>query len=485
LKFQEQEKEKLQIATGVINGKYYDLGKRIQLVLEKEGIPARAIHTDGSLENLRLLKAREQPTIAIVQYDTALASIWSSSLYQTPSLVDELDIPRISGLRRIATLHEEGVHVLMRRDLIPARMREHPTLRALHKRRVCLGPEDSGTQILSRVLLRRHEVRPKETLFLSVPEMVERIHSGEIDAGFFMSHVPGQALKTVVNDDRNRLLSVDPGKVAGMLGPALGISRIETGTYGAQLAGEAPVDTVTTRAALVSTEDLPFDVRVITEAVFKGAAFLGVEDGPGGMARALPSLPLHGEAEAYYREAELLPSPEGIDWLTATWRSLAILVILAGGVQGMLKLRRDRTASEVGRRILAISLSASVPDSVHQLLEIRDREIQERVQRGWWSAGELDQGRWRYLHDLINNRIKQAKDNLTAALAEGLRKLGAEANLDGATGRAQLHSLEGHVWRYFQEGELDASHQALLLEVIQRLLHQPDDSTMNELSGAS
>jgi TRAP transporter TAXI family solute receptor len=476
-KFQAQESEKLQIATGVINGKYYDLGKRIQLVLEKEGIAARAIHTDGSLENLRLLKAKERPTLAVVQYDTALASIWSTNLYQTPDVVDALHIPRVSDLRRIASLHEESFHALIRNDRIPTNMRDRPTLRALENQRVCLGPKGSGTQVLAKVLLRRHGIRPSEEVYLSIPEMVARIHGEEIDAGFFMSHIPSEALKTVVHDQRNRLLSIDPSKVSGMLGPALGMSKIEASMYGAQSTDEAPVETVATRAVLVSTEDLPFDVRRITEAVFEGAAFLGVEGGGQGVARVLPSLPLHPDAEKYYREAGYLPSPQPIDWLTNTWRSLAILVIMVGGYQGLLKLRRDATANEVGRRILAISLEASEPGSVHQLVEIRDAEIRERVQRRWWRGGELDKGRWRYLHDLTNDRIKEAKENLTAALAEDLRKLATETGLDNPAGRARLRSLEGRVWGYFQKGELDASHQALLLEVIQRILHQPSGST--------
>ena len=133
--------------------------------------------------------------------------------------------------------------------------------------------------------------------------------------------------------------------------------------------------------------------------------------------------------------------------------------------------------TRIARRILAISLEASEPDSAHQLVEIRDSEIRERVQRRWWRAGELDKGRWRYLHDLTNDRIKEAKENLTAALAEDLRKLASETGLDSPSGRARLRSLEGRVWGYFQKGELDASQQTLLLEVMQQILRQPGGST--------
>ena len=440
----------------------------MQRVLEVNGIAARTIHTDGSLENLELLQKNKWPSMAIIQYDVALASLWSSDLYDSPRLRNA--IPQVNGLRRIATLHEEKVHVLMRRDRIPTEMRERPTLAALQNALVSLGPPKSGTQIIARALLDHHGIEPEPELFLSVPDMVTRLHSGEIDAGFFFSHVPTEALKTIVHNDQFQLLWIDPGSVAGHLSSALTVSHIEPGTYRAQRQDEPAIDTVSTWAALVARDDLPLNVRQITKALFEGVAFLDIDGGAKIMARELPSLPLHPDAERYYEHIKIVPPPRRVDWLAAIWRALASLVILVGGYQAILKLRRDQTSNEIGRRVLAISLAADQPDSVHKLLEIRDREIRERAQRRWWRIGELDKSRWRYLHDLINDRIKQAKENLTVALAEDLRGLAQETGLDAADRRQRLESLDERVWMYFQKGELDASHQAMLMEVIERRL---------------
>ncbi len=474
IQFRDQENKKLRIATGVINGKYYDVGKRMQLVLQKRGISTRVIHTDGSIENLNLLRNNKN-ILAIAQYDVALASIWSSTVYNKPALSETLGIPTVKGLRRLAALHNESLHVLMRRDRIPPEQADHPTLTALKTARVCLGPKNSGTQIIAKVLLTYHEITPKQEMYLSVPDMVARINSGEIDAGFFVSFVPGEALKTVADDHRNRLLSVDPRKIGRLLGPALRATRIENGTYGAQREGEPPVNTVATRAVLVTREDLPFDLaRNITDALLEGEAFLGIEGGATAMAEEIKSLPLHPGARASFEQKGLVPRAWWkLSWteiLGLTWRFLAICVILVGSYQGALKLRRDRTSNEIGRRVFAISLEPNEPDSVHSLLEIRDREIRERVQQRWWRAGELDKSRWRHLHDLINDRIKLAKENLTAALAEDLRGFAHETGLDAADRRQRLQSLEERVWTYFQKGELDASHQAMLMEVIERSL---------------
>lgn len=486
--FIREEEQKLLIATGSLNGKYYDLGKRMQLLIERSGfpvIPARAIHTEGSIENLELLIASERPTLAILQYDTMLASLWSEIIYGDRRLADILNVPDAGGmkLRRIATLHDEVVHVLINRDRIPADARRRPTLEVLRhaEQPVCLGPRNSGTQNLSRALLYYHgvDLGPERTVFLSVPEMVARLHGGEIDAGFFVSHLPSQALQTIVDDEQLRLLHVDRSKVVGMLGSALFASTIEAGTYGAQRDDEGqfpPVDTIGTRAVLVGREDLP-DAGRIAKAIFEGDAFLGVRGGAKAMAEDLRGVPWHPDALAYCQEAlpELCPRDKGFPWaefLSVLWRAMAILVILAGGYQGFVKFWRDRKRDEIAKRVLAIPLDASAPDSVSALSQIRDEELlkavgQERgVAKRWWPPAELDMARWRYLHDLINGRVKQAKENLTAALAEDLRRVAEQKDLDAATRDDRLRSLEERVWKYFQSGELDASHESILLQVI-------------------
>ncbi len=476
--FQDRERTKLWIATGVINGKYYELGKRLQQVLENRGIPSRAIHTDGSIENLQLLTTHDR-TVAITQYDTALASIFGDP-YGEPELIKELNIPSVDRLRRIVVLHEEMLHALIRWDRGIDEGPERLTLSVLHDARVCLGAPGSGTQVLAKVLLRRHGVVPKEEVLLSVPDMVARIHNGELDAGFFMSAVPSEALRTVVNDSRNRLLSTDPQSVAGLLGPAVRSTRIPPGTYVVQLPGEH-IDTVSTWAVLVARQDLSLElVKTITSAIFETQDFLRIPGGESAMSQDLNSLELHPGALAYYQDADIYPSPDTItlaDLLDMSWRALAILVILVGGYQGILKLRRDRTSNEIARRILAISVDAGEPDSVNKLLEIRTREIRERVRWRWWRLGELDKSRWRYLHDLINHRIDGARDNLTRAIAEELRAVEQETVLGDAARLDSLGSLQERVWRCFEKGELDASQHGMLTGAIRDSMRQITEAT--------
>jgi len=457
-RFVSREQKKLLIATGTINGKYYQVGKRIELVLRQNGIPARVMQTGGSLENLEIL-GRNPRALAIVQYDAALAAFWSPRIYHTASL----RVPLVRGMRRIATLHEEKVHALIRRDRIPPKERDPPSLAALEGRRVCVGPARSGTQALARAILHHHGITPREMVNLSIPDMVERLHSGELDAGFFVSHVPSEALKTIVHDPRNRLLSVDPRKLGPLLGPALAVSRIPPGTYGAQLEDEPPIETLATWALLVARDDNPFDVAEITRAVFEGAGFLGVSETAQGMARDLPSLPLHEGARTYYEEAGFLPT-WSIDWLTVIWRSLAIAVILAGAYQGVLTARRDGTRRRLAERVLGVPLDPDYPRSTADLLAIR-RNVRARGQRRPWTTGQLDASRVRELEALIAERVAEAKANLKRSLLAELRMLRPLEAPEVGVLQARYDSLESAIWLHLEDGELDPDQHALLLHV--------------------
>ena len=112
-----------------------------------------------------------------------------------------------------------------------------------------------------------------------------------------------------------------------------------------------------------------------------------------------------------------------------------------------------------------------------KLLEIRTGEIRERVRWRWWRLGELDKSRWRYLHDLINNRIEGARENLARAIAEEFRKVEQEVDLGDAARLDILRSLQERIWRCFEKGELDASQHGMLMGAIQESMRQITEPT--------
>ena len=94
----------------------------------------------------------------------------------------------------------------------------------------------------------------------------------------------------------------------------------------------------------------------------------------------------------------------------------------------------------------------------------------------WWKLRELDHSRWGHLHDLINDRIGQAQENLMRHVAEQLRDAKEEA-LDPATYRDHLLALKKNILNYLQGGELNASHYRLLLEMIEASLREVAEAT--------
>ncbi len=479
--FLDKEKEKLHILTGAIRGKYYDLGQEMRTLLERRGIDARVIHTDGSVQNAEYLKDRPGRTLAIMQYDVARASYKGNpkSIYKVESFKG-VDFPEVKNMKRIAALHSEAVHIMIRRDKLSPEDSTKATVGDLREQalRICLEPRNSGTRIIAESLLRQHNISMETPIFLPVQDMVDKMHTGEIDCGFFVSYVPSDAVETILDDDNIRLLSIESRKLARLTGGVFKTHKIMPGTYASQREGESEISTIKTRSVLVCTEELGaiYDVKEITQAIFEGAESLGMVAKP--MAEDLPSIPLHPGAEEYYLEMEYLPSKTPFEWDKRAWYRVAILAGLVAGWKGLLTLKRNRISHLETRTIHEVSVDISDQHSVMKLLKIGAR-IRKRVSMNWWNRDELDNSRWRELEDLIDNRINEARQNLKMAFLAEIRAI-AEAedtSMNDATRLEYYNSLEKRMWGHLENGELEESQHDFLLRVIDHRKRQMSHGT--------
>ncbi|UCH61837.1 MAG: TAXI family TRAP transporter solute-binding subunit [Fidelibacterota bacterium] len=470
-RFQKEVEKKLLILTGALGGKYYLLGKTIKSLLEPYGIHTRVSHSDGSRENLKVLRERDpqtNPTLAILQYDVALASLGDPEHVYGVPLPEGTDIPKVRDMRRIATLHQETVHIMVRRDKLTHEKESQPTLEALKNLRVCLGPEGSGTRILANAILTHHDIIPKSRILLPVADMVDRIHSEEIDAGFFVSYVPSIAVKTILDNVEIKLLSITPKKIVNMVGPALDMTEIPQHEYACQLEGETVVKTIETKAVLVARENMP-QVEKVTMAIFEGEAFLDIDGGVETMKEDLPSIHLHPDARKYYQKAGYLPSKPPINWLQRVWYILTSTVIIIGGAKSLVEWRRHRSRNGIGRKILDIEITPEAgAKELEALMNIR-QNILERVQLRWWMRGELNKGRWQYLDDLIERRIRIMRDNLVKEVLKEIYAVKEDAALDSAARLEGYDALEVHIRDYFEKGELDKSGYEFLIGIFENL----------------
>ncbi len=459
IEFRENEKKNLLITTGTFGGKYYDLGRRTKMLLEQYNIPSRFVHTDGSIENTQLLTQR--PSIAFIQYDVALAAYWGTpELFYDKYVSEDIDIPEVKSMRRIATLHPETVHIIIRRDQLPDDNSTKKTAELLTGRNICIGPWKSGTGVIAKTILNKQNIIPSSCIFLPVTEMVYGIQNGEIDGGFFVSYLPSQGVKSLLSSEEVALLSIDHKYLSRLISPAFSAAKIEPWTYGCQLVGEQSIETLSTRALLVTTENLPFDVELITEAIFQGASFLGMEKDK--LGEDLPSIPLHKDAVKYYQQAGYLPSKPKLDYLERAWRALACLVMIIAGYKGIVHMRREKVARILRKRIFNISIRSSETQSVGLLWDMR-RDIRAISEKKWWN---LDETRRRELNQLIDDRINEAKSILTKAIMMEILNVDNESRKDKSEVVKRYTSIEEKIWQYYADGELDDSQQDFLMGMV-------------------
>jgi len=401
-RFQKEMEKKLLILTGALGGKYYLLGKTIKSLLEPYGIHARVSHSDGSRENLKVLRERDpqtKPALAILQYDVALASLGDPEHVYGVLLPEGTDIPEVRDMRRLATLHQETVHIMVRRDKLSREQESQPTLEALKNLRVCLGPEGSGTRLLAHAILAHHDIDPKSRILLPVPDMVDRIHGGEIDAGFFVSHVPSIAVRTILDNVEIKLLSLDPKRIAQMVRPNIEMTEIDDDEYACQLEGEPAVKTIATRAVLVARENMP-KVYKITKAIFEGEAFLDIKGGAVTMRKELPSIHLHPDAKKYYLEKGFLPSKIPINWFRQSWYILACVMIIAGALRGFWSWKQNRILKKKMKEISTVK-SENGLGTAAKLTHFS--EIEEQIFRSFID-GRLDRSRFSFLMDQLRDQ---------------------------------------------------------------------------------
>ncbi len=213
---------------------------------------------------------------------------------------------RQSHVRVIAALYTEQVHLVAMKPGIRS-------VADLKGRRVLLGVEGSGTNVVARQVLTafrvpEHSIKPVKAESGSETQLLE---SGKIDAYFAVGGVPldpvrgllahGAHLVPIDGAGRDRLV-----KTESLLSPS-----VIAGAY----PGAAPVETVAARAYWITRDSAP-DALIygITRALFNpanraalAASHFSARDITLGYGRQDPPAPLHSGAARFYREAGKLP----------------------------------------------------------------------------------------------------------------------------------------------------------------------------------
>jgi len=149
-------KTHLKLATGTKGGTYYPVGVALAgLINEKlssspEGITIEALTTDGSFQNIELLKTNVSQLAILESLIGALA--WRG--------MEKYSGRPMHGMRSITTLWEDVVHFLVRAE--KAKTGNVMDLLRFGKDGFSMGKEGSGTRISTEIILTNLQIYPEK-----------------------------------------------------------------------------------------------------------------------------------------------------------------------------------------------------------------------------------------------------------------------------------------------------------------------------------
>jgi TRAP-type uncharacterized transport system substrate-binding protein len=330
------------IATASKGSPYYKIAERYKEHLERNGVRLELRETTGSVENLRLIKEEGSGVQAAILQGGTMGS-------------DGKD--PILSLGRIAY---EPLWIFYRG--------EQPLdwLSQLEGKRILVGPQGGGTQVLSTRLLAASGVTTSNSTLVSMelPDYVDALASGKADAGFLVLAPDARTLQRLFALDGIRLMSLAHADAYAQRFPFL--SRIELKQGIVDFARNIPaVDTnmVATLAAVAVRDDLhPALANLLTQAIV--VERLQPLAGPNGEApifqrmaenagTADPEMAMSDEARRVYRSGTPFLQRYLPFWLaTLADRLMVLLLPLLGVLLPMLRLGPMLYSWQVRRRLL-------------------------------------------------------------------------------------------------------------------------------------
>lgn len=308
-----QELRFFRIGTGTTGGTYFPIGGLIANAISNPpgsrpcerggscGVPgliAVAQATSGAVENVAQMQAGALES-ALVQSDIAYWSHTGTGIYEGQ--------PQFDGLRAIASLYPETLHLVVRAD------GDIHSVSDLRGKTVALGDEGSGTLVDARVVLEAYGLSEQDITprYLKPGPASDRLVSGDVDAFFIVGGFPIAAVSDAAARIAIRLVPFDDpiSEELSQTLPFFTRTQLPEGVYD----GVAATPVLAVGALWVVRADVPEDlVYGITRALWnpKTTALLAAGHPRGKSIQLTDALrgiavPLHPGAERYYREIGL------------------------------------------------------------------------------------------------------------------------------------------------------------------------------------
>ncbi len=247
----------LTMATSSPTGAYFASGKSYREILAKNGVTLVVKNTSGSVENLRLLQSKDDGV------DVAFVQGGLSALAEQDNLV------------ALGSLFFEPMWIFYRAGVSIEKVSD------LQRLRVAVGPEGSGSKVLTLQMLGLAGIDEANTRILSYDSQkaADLLLGGEIDVAFFVDSHRSKHILQLFNSKSVRLYGIDRAEAYAIRYPFLHVLKLPQGVI--DLKDNIPprdLMLVAPTAQLVARADLhPALIHLLLQAAekihFKGGGF--------------------------------------------------------------------------------------------------------------------------------------------------------------------------------------------------------------------
>ena len=289
------------IGTGGTAGTYYPVGGMIANAVSQPGkIVVTAQASNGSLANVTAINGGAMES-GFSQADVATWAQKGTGIFEGK--------PSVPGLRLIANLYPESVHVVVRKGS------GIKTVADLKGKRVALDEPGSGTLVNARAILAAYGIKESDIKpeYIKPNQAGDKMKDGSLDAFFFTGGAPAGAIAELASSGAGIDILPIEGAQAEALKKSSGFFAddvIAAETY----KGVGQVKTIAVGAQWVTSDKADTEtVYQITKALYSDAAqktlsaghakgkFITLQNAVQGV-----GIPFHPGAEKFYKEAGVL-----------------------------------------------------------------------------------------------------------------------------------------------------------------------------------
>ena len=296
-----QAQQFFRIGTGGTAGTYYPVGGMIANAVSQPGkLVVTAQASNGSVANVTAIAGGALES-GFSQADVATWAQTGTGLYEGK--------PHVPGLRLIANLYPESVHIVARKG---AGIRSVADLKG---KRVALDEPGSGTLVNARTILAAYGIKESDIKpeYIKPNQAGDKLKDGALDAFFFTGGAPAGAISELASSGAGiELIPIDGAQAEALRksSPFFAPDTIPADTY----KGVPAVHTLAVGAQWVTSDKADANVVYeITKALYSDATqkTLAAGHAKGKLitkenAVKGAGIPFHPGAERYYREAGLI-----------------------------------------------------------------------------------------------------------------------------------------------------------------------------------